>query len=116
MHYFFCKLIPPRPTFAQDMTEQEAQVMQEHAAYWTALAEQGRAVVFGPVADPEGVWGLVVVAAEDEAEVQAITANDPVRRAGIGAAYRILPMLRAVIGARAEWGGAPGEGENSGKG
>lgn len=33
MSFFLCKLIPPRPTFARDMTQAEAKLMQEHVAY-----------------------------------------------------------------------------------
>ena len=55
MMYFLCRLIAPRPTFAQDMTEKEAEVMRAHVAYWTALAKKGTAIIFGPVADPDGV-------------------------------------------------------------
>ena len=40
MHYFLNKLIPPRPTFPQDMTEVEGKVMQEHVAYWQDLANR----------------------------------------------------------------------------
>ncbi len=98
MKYFFCRLIPPRPTFAQDMTEKEAQVMGDHVTYWMALAGKGTAIVFGPVADPDGVWGLGVLAVEDETEVQVLTSNDPVMRSEIGATYKILPMPRVVIG------------------
>ncbi len=98
MKYFFCRLLPPRPTFAQDMTAAEARVMQEHGAYWTDLAEKGTAIVFGPVADPQGVWGLGILRVKDEAEAQSLTANDPVIKAAIGARYEILPMPRAVIG------------------
>ena len=101
MKYFFCRLIPPRSTFAQDMTEKEAQVMGDHAAYWTALAEKGTAIVFGRVADPDGVWGLGVLAVEDEKDVQ-LTANDPVIRSAIGATYTILPMPKVVIGSKPE--------------
>ena len=43
------KLIPPRPTFALDMTETEQGIMGEHAAYWNGLYEQGFVVVFGVV-------------------------------------------------------------------
>lgn len=32
-HYYF-KLIPPRPTFAQDMTDEEKTLMEEHGAYF----------------------------------------------------------------------------------
>ena len=31
--HFFMKLIPPRPTFAQDMTAEERAVMQQHVQY-----------------------------------------------------------------------------------
>jgi uncharacterized protein YciI len=98
MKYFFCRLIPPRPTFAQDMTPKEAEVMKDHAAYWSAMAGKGTAIVFGPVADPEGPWGLGVLAVEDEQEVYSLTSNDPAIVSGIGAEYKILPMPRVVIG------------------
>ena len=32
-HYFF-KLIPPRPTFMQDMTGEERRLMDEHGCYF----------------------------------------------------------------------------------
>ncbi len=44
--FFFIKLIAPRPTFAQDMSQNEKQMMQEHVAYWRSLTEEGIAVVF----------------------------------------------------------------------
>ena len=72
--------------------------MAEHVAYWTELADRGIAIVFGPVADPQGVWGLGILEVEDEAIVQSLTSNDPVVMSGIGAKYEILPMPRAVIG------------------
>jgi hypothetical protein len=43
--YFVLKLIPPRPTFAQDMTEEEKKIMKEHGAYWIGLMNQGIAIV-----------------------------------------------------------------------
>ncbi len=100
MKYFFCRLIPPRPTFAQDMTEKEAQVMGDHVAYWTSLAEKGTAIVFGPVADPDGVWGLGILAVKEEKDVYFLTSNDPVIRAELGALYKILPMHNVVIGSK----------------
>lgn len=98
MKYFLTKLIPPRPTFARDMTEAEAIVMRDHVTFWTELAERGTAIVFGPVADPKGVWGVGILEVADEAEVQSLTANDPVMKAALGATYEILPMPRVVIG------------------
>ncbi len=98
MKFFLCRLIPPRPTFAQDMTEAEATVMRDHLSYWTHLAKRGTAIVFGPVADPKGLWGLGILVVADEAEVQSLTGNDPVIKSPIGARYEILPMPWAVIG------------------
>ena len=76
-NHFVYKLIPPRATFATDMTEVEKTVMAEHAAYWTGLLEAGRVVVFGVVIDQTGAWGLAVVEAEAEDEVRAIGSDDP---------------------------------------
>ena len=79
--HFLIKLIPPRPSFAQDMTNEEKQLMQRHVAYWTGLVETGVALVFGPVADPAGSYGIGVVEVEEE-HVADLTANDPVATSG----------------------------------
>ena len=76
-NHFVYRLIPPRPTFAMDMSEAEQAIMGQHAVYWTDLFEQGRAVLFGVVMDQGGAWGLAVVEAEAEDEVHAIAADDP---------------------------------------
>jgi hypothetical protein len=57
-YFFFCRLIPPRASFMVDMTPAEREVMQQHAAYWRVLLAEGKAIAFGPVADPKGAWGL----------------------------------------------------------
>ncbi|MFI7063701.1 YciI family protein [Kribbella sp. NPDC050124] len=93
--YFAYKLIPPRPTFAADMTEAEAAVMAEHVGYWHDLITAGTAVVFGPVADPAGVWGLAVVSAGDADEVRALGAKDPAVGSGL-ATFEVLPMPDAI--------------------
>jgi hypothetical protein len=41
-------------------------------------------VVFGPVLDDTGSWGLGVVEAEDEKELRAFAAGDPVVTTGTG--------------------------------
>ena len=63
--------------------------MAKHAAYCRGLLASGQAVVFGPVADPAGVWGLGVVKAADEAAALAMTDADPVIR------VRARPALRS---------------------
>ena len=57
---FLYKLIPPRLTFTQDMTEAERKVMQEHATYWKCLIDDSIAIIFG--LDPRGPWGVGIFA------------------------------------------------------
>ncbi|MFL5319966.1 MAG: YciI family protein [Myxococcaceae bacterium] len=95
--YFLCRLLPPRPTFMADLTEAERNVMREHAAYWTEQAKKGPAIVFGPVADPKGGWGVGIVEAASDEEMKTLEQNDPAIRANIGMHYEILPMLRAIV-------------------
>jgi uncharacterized protein len=72
------KLLPPRrPTFPQDMTEAEGELMQEHFNYWKTLVAKRIAVTFGPVADPRGIYGLAIIETEEESIAQDIRANDP---------------------------------------
>ena len=92
MSAFFCKLVPPRLTFAEDMTEQEGMLMQAHAGYWTEGMAQGHVVTFGLVGDPRGAYGMAIAEFPDESGVSAFTENDPVIRAGAGFRYEILPM------------------------
>jgi uncharacterized protein YciI len=96
MKYFFCKLVPPRPSFAFDMNPEERAVMQRHALYLQGLADRGWAVVFGPVGDPAGPFGLAVFELPDGVDIHEITANDPAIASGVGLRYEIHPMLRAV--------------------
>jgi len=96
MRQFLFKLIAPRPTFAQDMTEAERKVMQEHVVYWKGLADRGVAVVFGPVLDPKGVWGVAVVEVSDEAEARALVPNNPVFKAHLGQ-IEVYPMSSGTI-------------------
>src|SRR5262245_43636831 len=80
---FFLNLIPPRPTFFMDITEDERNIMNEHGKYWQKLMAQGIAFVFGPVMDPKGVWGLGIVEAINEDDVRSITADDPAIKSGL---------------------------------
>jgi uncharacterized protein YciI len=92
---FFFRLTPPRADFAQTMTPTEQQAMAAHQEYWQQLLRDGRVVVYGPVADPEGVWGLGVLRAVDRAEVLAIAENDPSVTAGINT-FEVFEILGAV--------------------
>jgi hypothetical protein len=55
--------------------------------------------VYGPVADPKGVWGLGVIRVKNEEQMRELVERDPAVLARIGASYEVLPMLKAAVGA-----------------
>ncbi len=75
---YVLRLTAPRPTFALDMSDDERQIMARHAAHWRPWIDSGQMVVFGPVLDASGSWGLAVVETDDEEELRAFAADDPV--------------------------------------
>jgi uncharacterized protein len=79
---FVFRLISPRPTFALDMSDEEREIMGRHAAHWRPLIDSGQMVVFGPVLDDTGSWGLGVVEADDEERLRAFVAADPAVASG----------------------------------
>jgi uncharacterized protein YciI len=97
MPYFFYKLISPRPTFPDDMTEDEGAVMQQHFGYWTEHLEAGRVVVYGPVADPRETFGMAVLAVEDEAEARRLVEGDPAIAADAGFGFEVHPMPSTIV-------------------
>lgn len=94
--FFFIKALNPRPTFHLDMTAEERAIMHRHVAYWSERAVQGVAIVFGPVMDPEGVYGIGVYQVQDEAEMRDLLEHDPAN--GL-LRYEVSPMANAVVGA-----------------
>ena len=100
MPFYFCRLNPPRPSFARDMSDRERQLMGEHGVYWSAELARGRVVVFGLVADPSGAWGTTIVEVEDQAAAEGLTNGDPVIQRGEGFSYDIFPMPNAVRASR----------------
>jgi uncharacterized protein len=88
---FLYRLLPPRPTFANDMSSAEAEVMQRHVAYWQELLNRDVALAFGPVLDPEAPWGLGLLDLEDEQAARAVGASDPAVASGT-CTYEVVPM------------------------
>jgi uncharacterized protein YciI len=95
MTLFLFRLIPPRADFAQTMTAEEQSAMAEHMEYWQRLLHDGRVVVYGPVADPEGVWGLGVLRAADRAEVLTIGDADPSVTAGVNT-FEVFEIMGGI--------------------
>ena len=89
--HFYLKLIPPRPTFPNDMTETERALMMEHVKYTHGQFAAGRVLIFGPVIAPDGAFGMAVFETADEAEVRAIMEEDPTVKAGLNR-FEVYPM------------------------
>ena len=80
---WFIRLIPPRPHFDQDATPAEQALMEQHFIYWKDLNDKGVCLFGGPVLDPNGVYGILVVRAASEDEARALGNNDPSVKAGV---------------------------------
>jgi uncharacterized protein YciI len=93
MKYYFCKFFPPRKDFVKTMTAEEAKLFKEHGAYLQGLLERNKVVAHGPVIDPAGGFGLSLFGLEDDEDVSALTANDPMIRAEVGARYETYSMM-----------------------
>ncbi len=91
--YYAVYLNPSRPDFAMTMTESEKSIMYQHIDYWTEKMKQGKVYAFGPVMDPKEIYGLGIVAVDNEEELKNFIANDP---AGKINKYEYYPM-RAVV-------------------
>ena len=70
--------------------------MGRHAAHWQPLIDSGRMVIFGPVLDATGSWGLGVVESDDEDELRALAARDPAVTSGT-AEIEIGQMLAGFV-------------------
>jgi len=90
--HFFCKLNPPRPTFAQDMSAAEQQLMADHASYWREWMDRGHVVVFGLAADPSGAYGIGVVEFPSVEQARAFADGDPTVKAAAGFRLDVHPM------------------------
>jgi len=87
MAYFLSKLIPPRPTFALDMSGEERDVMLAHQDYWLPHVNAGLVLVMGPVLDPKGGYGVLIVNTPSLKLLEEWEAQDPVILAGRGFAF-----------------------------
>jgi uncharacterized protein YciI len=99
MSTFVFRLEAPRPSFALDMTDEEREIMRRHAAYWQPRVQSGEMVVFGPVLDSSGSWGLGVIEADDEDELRAFADGDPVVTSGT-ATIELGKMLAGFVRSR----------------
>ena len=88
---FLYRLLPPRPTFPEDMNPGEADVMERHFAYWQDLLSRETAVAYGPVLEPGNPWGLGLLDIDAEPAAREIGDNDPAVQTGT-CTYELVPM------------------------
>ena len=65
------------PAWDHSRPRREQQGWGEHAAFMDRLAGEGFIVLGGPIGEGDGENALLVVEAQDEAEVRARLADDP---------------------------------------
>ena len=97
MKTYFARLVAPRPTFVQDMTAEERQLMNAHGQYWRELLARGLVVTFGMVMDPAGAFGVGILELPDGEDVHAITGDDPTIRANAGFRFEVSPMPMGAV-------------------
>lgn len=78
------------------MNDEETIAMQQHKGYWADLTVKGRSIIYGPVFDPEGVYGMAVIEVGDEHEAETVAQNDPAVSSGI-CTYKLSGMQIGMI-------------------
>lgn len=81
--FFMLKYPPVRSTFPGDATSEEHDIMGKHIEYWTNLMNEGYSLVFGPVMDPNGWYGLGIVEADNDDQIRDFIKSDPAIKAGL---------------------------------
>lgn len=80
---FLITIEPTRPDLEATMGIEEQRVLGEHYEYLKTLHGKGVVLFAGRTTEAKGLRGLIVAAAADEAEAQAMLDADPAVQAGI---------------------------------
>jgi uncharacterized protein len=75
--HFMIKFLPRKPNFVQTMTDEDRKIVVQHHEYWKKYVDSGIALLFGPVFDPKGTFGICIVAVNSATEISTLTENDP---------------------------------------
>ncbi len=92
MAYFLSKLIPPRPSFPLDMSDDERAVMLAHQDYWLPQVNAGLVLAMGPVLDPKGAYGVMIANVPSLKMLEDWESKDPVILSGRGFGFENYPM------------------------
>jgi uncharacterized protein YciI len=97
MPFFLSKLIPPRPTFALDMSADERAMMSAHQDYWLPQLNAGLVIVMGPVLDPAGGYRVMIAHAPSLKVLEDWQAQDPAIVSHAEFRYENFPMPSARV-------------------
>jgi hypothetical protein len=92
MAWFLSKLTPPRPSFLADMSQEERVVMLAHQDYWLPQLNAGLVLAMGPVLDPKGAYGVMLVNTPTLKMLEGWQAEDPAILSRLGFAFENCPM------------------------
>ena len=93
MSWYLYRLHAHRPDFANTMTDAEMTAMMAHVEYWRGPLSEGRALIYSPVADPQHSWGMAIVQADSEEELEELRSQDPAVLADVGVVdWLLLPF------------------------
>jgi uncharacterized protein YciI len=81
MPEWLCIIRPPRPTFMEDSTPEENELMGAHFEYLQRLLAEGKLILAGPSLGP--VFGVIVLEAETEEDARRLIEEDPSVAAGL---------------------------------
>lgn len=95
---FICKVLLTEKVIKTGLSEADMNVVNEHAAYLTRLGEQGTLIFAGrtktePV-DPR-TYGVIMINASSQAEVEKLRDNDPAYKASIQT-WDIMPFSMGI--------------------
>ena len=79
-----------RPDFPKDMTDNEKEIMGRHSVFWDKLLLEKKALITGPVQDPNGTYGFAIVFAENEDAARELLKDDPAQELSV---YSYAPIL-----------------------
>jgi uncharacterized protein len=79
------------------MTDMEGELMQEYFNYWKDLVDRRVAIVYGPVEDPQGVYGLAIMQTEGETIAHDIRVIDPAIKRDVGFRSEIHLMPETIL-------------------
>ena len=91
--YVFAITYKPGPAWRPG-APMNRQALGPHAAYWTRLAREGRAIGAGPYLDIDG--GMALILAANIEEARAVVAGDPAVTSGVfvGEVHAWSPRIR----------------------